>query len=151
MRKNKKIDRKKRKAPFFVLAEKLMENLRILNKIKDCPNCKTVIEENMKICPKCGNDIKNKLTYDENMDYIRKYLIDVRYTGSVIIHEKKQEIKKLREIIRDQNLEMGKKICSECNGTGIIYVEHPGFMFAFNPNERVERRCSNCRGKGIIQ
>ena len=149
MRKNKNIRSRSRKAPFYVLAEKLMENIRILNEIKVCPDCKTVIEENMKICPKCGNEIKNKLTYEENMDYIRKYLIDVRYTGSVEIHELKQEIKKLREIIGNQNLEMGKEVCFKCNGTGRIYVKNPHRMFAFNPNYTVEQRCPNCNGTGI--
>jgi len=143
--------KRSRKAPFYVLADKLLENIRILNEIKECPDCKTIIEEKMKICPKCGNEIKNKITYEENLDYIRAYIQDVRYTGSVEIYGLKQDLKKLKEIIRNQNILLGKPICSECGGTGIVYGKYPYFMFPFNPDQKVEGTCPNCWGKGIIE
>jgi len=67
------------KASFLIFAEKLMENLKILNEIKACPNCKNIIESNIKICNKCGTELKEKLTFEENMNYIRAYIQDIRY------------------------------------------------------------------------
>lgn len=102
-KKNKNI--RTRKAPFFVLAEKLMENLKILNEIKECPDCKTIIEENMKICPKCGNHIENKLTYEENMDYIRAYIQDKIYTQNEIIQKLSKKLSRYEKIIEENELE----------------------------------------------
>ncbi|MFX1327978.1 MAG: hypothetical protein ACFE91_07520 [Promethearchaeota archaeon] len=101
-KKNKNI--RTRKAPFYVLAEKLMENLRILNEVKECPDCKTLIEENMKICPKCGNEFKDRLTYEENMEYIRGYIQDKIYTQNEIIHELDNKLTKYEKIIEENEL-----------------------------------------------
>ncbi|MFW9879290.1 MAG: hypothetical protein ACFFG0_39940 [Candidatus Thorarchaeota archaeon] len=93
------------KPDFVIFAEKLMENLKILNEINECPNCKSVIENNEKICPKCGTELKTKTT-EENMDYIRSYLQDVSFTQNLIIEGQANKIKKLTKIIRDLKLKL---------------------------------------------
>lgn len=75
------------KAPSFIMAEKLIENLAILNQYSECPNCKKEIKKNHTICEKCGQELENILTYEENLDHIRDYLHDKIYTQTEIIHE----------------------------------------------------------------
>ena len=67
------------KAAFFIFAEKILENIAILNKYSECPNCKNEIKMNLIICEKCGHELGNKLTFEENMNYIRAYIQDIRY------------------------------------------------------------------------
>jgi len=107
--KNKKRSKKnrkniQRKPAFVIFAEKLMGNLKILNEINECPNCKSAIENNEKICPKCGTELKTK-TIKENMDYIRSYLQDVSYTQNETIQELVNEIKRFKKIIEENELE----------------------------------------------
>ncbi len=40
------------------------------------------------------------------------------------------------------------KICPDCKGEGVIYIEYPWYMFPFNPIEK--RICHKCKGKGKI-
>lgn len=102
-KKNKNI--RSRKAPFFVLADKLLENLKEINKIKECTNCGNVIEHPTKICHKCGSEIKNKLNYEENMEYIRAYIQDKIYTQNEIIQGLSRKLSEYKKIIEENELE----------------------------------------------
>ena len=84
---------------------KILENVAILNQYSECPNCKKEIKKNQNICEKCGHELENILTYEENLDYIRIYLQDVSYTQNLTIQGQANEIKKLTKIIRENNLE----------------------------------------------
>jgi len=143
----------KRKAPFYTFAEKLLENLKILNEVTECPNCKNKIKEDMNICSKCGIEIQNKLTYEENLDYIRAYINDVRYTQNLIIEELKQDLGRLQEIIRDLKLKLGYEKCPMCleQGSRTITTSYPWNMFAFNPVRKTTQYCENCNGEGVIK
>jgi len=111
---------KNKKAPFYVLAEKLLENLRIINKINECQNCKKIVGKDIRICPYCGSILENKKTYEKNLDYIRSYINDVGDTQNEIIHGLEQYIKRLVRIIRTLKLKLGYEICPKCNGEGLI-------------------------------
>ncbi|MBA7553533.1 hypothetical protein ES705_46126 [subsurface metagenome] len=123
-----------RKPGFVIFAEKLMENLKLLNEINECPNCRSVIENNERICPKCGTELKTK-TIEENMDYIRSYLQDVSYTQNSIIEGQANKIEELIKTIRDLKLKLGYKICPICFGEGsrTTTTSYAWDMFAFNP------------------
>jgi len=109
-----------KKAPFYVLAEKLLENLRIMNKINECQNCKKKVDKDIRVCTYCGSIMENKIIYEENLDYLRAYINDVRFTQNQIIHELEQYIKRLVRIIRTLKLKLGYEICPRCNGEGLI-------------------------------
>ncbi|MBY8991918.1 MAG: hypothetical protein KGD58_14335 [Candidatus Lokiarchaeota archaeon] len=153
-KKRSKKNRKKiqRKPGFVIFAEKLMENLKLLNEINECPNCKSVIENMEKICPKCGTELKTK-TIEENMDYIRSYLQDVSYTQNLIIEGQTNKIEELKKIIRDLKLKLGYEICPLCSGKGsqTIMSSYPSEMFAFNPVGKTTQYCENCNGEGVIK
>jgi RNA polymerase subunit RPABC4/transcription elongation factor Spt4 len=151
---NKKKSKKNRKSTqrkpgFVIFAEKLMENLKFLNEINECPNCKRIIENNEKICPICGMELKTK-TIEENMEYIRGYLEDVFHSQNEKIRNLSHELKRFREIIRDLKLKLGYEICPICSGEGSQTVMTTN-VFAFNPNIKTTQYCENCNGEGVIK
>jgi hypothetical protein len=141
-----------KKPAFANFAEKLIENLKILNEINECPHCKSTIENNEKICPKCGTELKIK-SIEENLEYIRAYLQDVNYTMHERIGQHVRENIRLKEEIKDLKLKMGYETCSKCSGEGssVITIEHSWDMFAFNPRKITSQNCKYCNGEGIIK
>ena len=135
---------KNKKAPFYVLAEKLLENLRIMNEDNECQNCKKIIDKNIRVCPYCGSIIENKKIYEENLDYIRAYINDVRYTQNQIIHELEHYIKRLVRIIRTLKLKLGYEICPRCSGTGKTTL-------LWTVNDNMKQKCPKCNGEGLIE
>ena len=94
------------KAPFFIFAEKILENIAILNKYSECPNCKNEIKKNQIICEKCGHELGNKLTFEENMNYIRAYIQDIRYTQDEATQKKIEIYEKIIEgFLKDWKLQ----------------------------------------------
>lgn len=103
--KKKKISKNLQEQPIFALfAEKLMENIKNFNEIKECPNCKSIIENKEKICPQCGTELKSK-SFEENMAFIRSYLLDMSYTQNELIQVLGMEIKRMYRIIEENRLE----------------------------------------------
>jgi len=145
--------KKNKKAPFFVFADKLLKNLRIMNEVDKCQNCNKKIDKNINICPHCGSIIENKKTYEENLDYIRAYINDVSYTQNEIIHELELYIKRLVKTIGNLKLKLGYEICPICFGKGsrTIITSYPLDMFAFNPVSKTTQYCENCNGEGVIK
>lgn len=144
MRKRKIKKKVIQKAPFFIFADKILENVAMLNKYSECPNCKNEIKKTQIICEKCGQELGNKRTYEENLNYIRAYLHDKMYTQTEILQKLDQEIKTLKEIAKDVKLKSGYEICQKCNGTGIITVSSPLPL-------NIKHKCPKCKGERIIE
>lgn len=129
------------------LAENMIEAFSKFNTQLRCPNCKNKItENNVRICPECGNNLVTHRTLKENKDFIRTYVKDLLYEQSLIIRKLRKEIRSLKGEYILEEFPIIENNCPICGGK--LKEERsnpPATSFPFDPRPTyIIKICKKC-------